>query len=121
MIKASIAKTIFDYFFLNTDCKMSLVDREYLKKSISNYKSKTKFTDTSIKVREIENAIIIFNEYIVVNLNVLDTIGEKSAIAKIIRSFYIVNNSVAKTLIDINIIDSKRIKISAIKFTIESC
>ena len=120
MIKTCIIKTVFNFFCLNTKCEMSMIDKEYLCKLISNYKLTVK-TSSSIKVRDIEKTIITFNERIELNLEIFDLFNERATIARIKRMFHIVENFTTKILIEMNIIESERIKIDCEKVHIESC
>ena len=120
MIKTNIIKAVFDFFCLNTECEISMIDRIYLSKLISDYKSKIK-TFTSIRIRSIEKTIVTFNEHIQLNLDILGFFNEKAAIAKIKELFHIVENLTAKILIEMNIIESKQMKIDFEKVHIRSC
>ena len=120
MIKTSIIKAVFDFFCLNTECEISMIDRIYLNKLISDYKSKIK-TFTPIRIRNIEKTIMTFNEHIQLDLDILGFFNEKAAIARIKELFHIVENLTAKILIEMNIIESKQMSIDFEKVHIKSC
>ena len=120
MIKICIIKTVFDFFCLNTKCEMSMIDKAYLCKLIFNYKLTVK-TSSSVKVRNIEKTIITFNERIELNFEIFDFFNEKTIIIRIKRMFHIVENFTVKILIDINIIESERMKIDCEKVYIKNC
>ena len=112
---------IFDLFCLNTDSEMSIIDRAYFCKLISNYKSRIKTIDTSTKVRNIETSVVIFNESIKINMNIFDLLNEKSVTTRILEIFHIVKELSVKILIEMNIIDSERMIINSNKVIIENC
>ena len=87
IIKTTIAMIIFDLFCLNTDCKMSMIDKTYFCKLISNYKSKITTIDTSTKVRNIETFVVIFNESIKNKYEYIRSFKWKICYDKNIRDF----------------------------------
>lgn len=88
---------------------------------MSNYKSKIKTTDTSIKMRKIEKFVIVFSESIKINIDISEFLHEKSITAKISKTFHIMNDLSVKILIKMNIIESKRMIIDFKKLAIENC
>ena len=120
MIKISIINAIFDFFCLNTKCEMFMIDRLYLCKFVFEYKLRIK-KFASIKVRSIDKTIITFSERIELEFDIFEFFKEKSATAKIKNVFHIVDNLTIKILINMNIIESKRMKIDFQKVQIESC
>ena len=121
MIKAIIIMIIFDLFCLNTDCNMFMIDRSYFFKFILNYKSRIKFINTSIKIRSIETFVIVFSEFIKLNIKISDSLHEKAMTAEISKMFYIVKDLSTKTLIEMKIMNSKCMKIDFKKLIIKSC
>ena len=120
MIKICIIKSVFDFFCLNTKCEMFMIDKAYLCKLIFNYKLTVK-TSSSIKVRDIEKTIVTFNERIELNLEIFDLFNKRATIARIKEMFHIVENFTVKILIEMNIIESKRMKIDCERIYIKSC
>ena len=120
MIKASIIKTILDYFCLDTKCEMSMIDREYLKKIILDSTSRI-ITEAETKVRNIKINVIISNECIKLEVKISEFLLDRSALTKITEIFHIVDNLTTKILIEMNIIDLERMKLDAKQLIIESC
>ena len=120
MIKICIIKIVFNFFCLNTKYEMSIIDKAYLCKLIFNYKLTVK-TSSSVKIRNIEKTIVTFNERIELNFEIFDLFNEKTIIAQIKRMFHIVENFTAKIFIDMNIIESKRMKIDCERIHIKNC
>ena len=121
MIKIIITLTIFDFFCLNTNCDMFIIDRNYFCKTISKYKFNIRITDSSIKIRNIELFVVVFSEFIILNMNISRFLNEKLITERIIDIFYIVKKLSIKILIEMNIIKFKRIKIDFRNFMIENC
>ena len=119
MIKASLIKTVFDYFCLDTKCKMSMIDRECLKKIIFDSTFRIS-TEAEIKVRDIEINVIISNECIKLELKISEFLLDRSVLTKITEIFHIIDNLIAKILIEMNIIDFERMKFDAKQLIIES-
>ena len=120
MIKASIIKTILDYFCLDTKCEMSIIDREYLKKIIFDSIFRI-ITETKTKVRSIEINVIISNECIKLEMKISKFLFNRSVLTKITEVFHIVDNLTVKILIEMNIIDLERMKLDAKQLIIENC
>ena len=113
-------KFTLDELCLNIDCETFMTNRAYIVKMISDYKNKIR-TTTSLKIKEIDNAIVSFTEYIIVNFSFSGNMNEKPAIAKISRNVRIVNDLSIKILIDMNIIESKSMIINVNTLIIDSC
>ena len=121
MIKIIIALNILDFFCLNTNCDMFMIDRNYLCKMISKYKSKIRITDSSTKVRNIEASVIVFSEFIILNMNISKFLHERLITERITENFHIVEDLSVKILIEMNIIGLERMKIDFRNLMIESC
>ena len=121
LIKIIIALNIFDFFCLNTNCDMFMIDRNYFCKMISKYKFKIRITDSSTKVRNIEASVIVFSEFIILNMNISKFLHERLITERITRVFHIVKNLSVKILIEMNIIKFERMKIDFRNVVIESC
>ena len=120
-IKVSIdIKTTINEFCINTDCDTFMTDRFFVFSMISEYVSKIK-NITSLKVKDIENAIVSSTKTIVMNFSFFEIINEKVIIAKFFRKMRIVNNLSTKILIEINIIDSENMTINVNTLIIDSC
>ena len=113
-------KFILDELCLNIDCETSMTNRAYIVKIISDYKNRIR-TTTSLKVKGIDNAIVSFTEYIIVDFNFSENMNEKFAIARISKNIRIVNDLSIKIFIDINIIESKSMSINVNTFIIDNC
>ena len=123
MIRASIqtSMTILNSFCIDTDCGMFIIDRKYLKDVLSNFESKIKSSSTPMKVREIDDSTVISSDYITIDFSIPETLKDKPAIVRFFRKLHIVDSLSTKVLIDMNIIDSERMTISASKLRIDSC
>lgn len=121
MIKIIIIKVIFDYLCLNIDYDIFIIDKKYFYKIISNCKLKIEIVKTSIKIRNIETSMVNLNESIKLSMNIFDFRNDKSVVTRISKIFHIVNNLSIKILIEMNIIDSKQMKIDFKTLIIESC
>lgn len=64
-------------------------------------------TFASIKVRNIEKAVIIFTDNIELKFDIFELINEKTTIIKIKNLFYIDDSFIVKIFIEMNIIDLK--------------
>ena len=100
---------------------MFMIDRSYFFKLISNYKSKIKIIETSIKIRDIKTFVIVFSEYIKLNIKILNLLDEKAITARILEIFHIMKDLSIKGFIEMNILESKCIKIDFKRMIIESC
>ena len=97
-----------------------MTNRFYIVKTISNFKFKVQ-TITSFKIKDIDNAIVFFRKYIILNFSFSEIINEYFAIVKMFKNVRIVDNLSAKTFINMNIIESKRMIINVNIFIIECC
>ena len=96
--------------YLNINCDITLVDRQFLSKQSSITVVKTKFT--SIFVIDIDDNKHEISEYVVVTIHVFDfNKQDKFVIIKIIREVYVVDELKVKMFIDTNVIESKQINI----------
>ena len=123
MIRASIqiSMIISISFCIDTDCDMFMIDRKYLKNVLFNFESKIKSFSTSMKVRKIDDFTVISFNYITIDFSISETLKNKPAIVKFFKKLQIVDSLSTKVLIDMNIIDSERMTISASKLKIDSC
>lgn len=99
---------------------MFMIDKCYFSKLIFEYKLRIK-KSALIKVRNIDKSIITFSERIELKIDIFELCKKKTAIAKIKEMFHIIENLTIKIFIDMNIIESKRMKIDAQKVQIENC
>ena len=122
MIKTSIQifMTVLNFFCIDTGCEMFMMNRKYLKNNVPDFEKRIKHSD-SVKIREIDDSIVISFDYINVNFSISETLSDKPVVTKFFRDLHIVNNLSAKILIDMNIIGSEKITISATKLRIDSC
>ena len=122
MIRTSIQifMTILNFFCIDTSCEMFMMNRTYLKNNVSDFEKWIKHSD-SVKIRKINDSIVIFFNYIIVNFSISETLNDKSVVTRFFRNLHIVNNLSAKILIEINIINSERMTINATKLKIDSC
>ena len=120
-MKVSIdIKTTINEFCIDTDCDTFMTDRFFVSSMISEYASKIKNT-TSLKVKDIEDAIVSSTETIVLNFSFFEIINEKVTIAKLSRKMRIVNNLSTKILIEMNIINFENMTINVNTLIIDSC
>lgn len=121
MIKVIITLTFFDFFCLDIECKLSMINRSYFFKLMSNYKSKIKTTNTSIEIWKIEKLVIVFNESIKKNIDISEFLNEKSITTRKLETFYIMNDLSVLDRNKYKKIETKRMIIDFKKLTIESC
>lgn len=65
--------------------------------------------------------MIKFSEHIELTFDIFDFFNEKTIMTRIKKIFYIVQNFIAKTFIEMNIIESKQMKIDLEKIHIKNC
>ena len=99
-----LLRILYDLYF-NTRYIISFIDRVFLLKIYSN--AKIKRISILIIVKNIENRKYNISEYIKLKIYLLD----KNEIVVIERKLHIVDNLIAKALIDINVIKLERIVI----------
>ena len=66
----------------------------------------------SITVQSIESTRYLINEYVILNFYISDLINDQIEIIEIITKIHLVHNLKAKFLIDINILNLKKMNIS---------
>ena len=86
-----------------------LIDRVFIIQEMSNYRNKVKYSEVFIKIRDINNVILIINEYMLLEFKIFDNVNDKSIIAIFTKRVYLVNNLKVKILIDNNILNIKKI------------
>ena len=74
-----------------------------------------------VKIRRMNVLIVTSFNYINVNFNISKILNDKYVVTRFFKNLHIVNNLSAKILIDMNIIDSEKMTISAIKLRIDLC
>lgn len=87
---------------------------------LSDYADKIKVT-TSLRIKDIKNAMIFFTEIIILNFNFSKIINEELTIVKLFKEVRIVNNLSVEVLIEINIINSVKMTINVNILIIDSC
>ena len=97
-------RILYNLYF-NIRYIINFIDRAFLREIFSN--AKIKRISILIIVKDIENRKYNINKYIKLKIYFLD----KNDIVIIERELYIVDNLIAKALIDINVIKLKRIVI----------
>ena len=97
-----------------------MTNRTNILTMLFDYVDKIKIT-ALLRVKNIENAIIIFTKTIVLNFNISKIINEKFTIVKLLKKIRIVNNVSIKVFIEINIIDFEKMTINANTLIIDSC
>ena len=70
-----------------------------------------KRTFQSIRIRKIDEFLILFFEYVILKLTFRDIFNEKSVIDKFRRQIHIINDLKVNMFIDLNILSSKRMLI----------
>ena len=107
--------------YLDIDCIMSIVDRKFLLKQLSNCKIHT--VSFSITVRGIETTQHSFSNYIILKLWISDQGFDDSFMTFITRKIHIVDGLRVNMLIDMNIQVSKEMVIDLFrrKLTVDSC
>lgn len=98
-----------------------MINRKYLKNILSDFEAKIRFFSNFVKVREIDDLIIVSTNYITVNFNISKTLKDKSTIVKFFRKLHNVDNLSTKILIDVNIIESRKMTKSAFKLKSNFC
>ncbi len=103
---------------LNTGCIMSLINRSFLKKQISNIL--IKWISLFIVIQELRTKTHYYDEYTVLIIYLPDN---NDQLAIIIKEMHIVNNLNIKMLIDINILilENIFIMLSSRKAIVSSC
>lgn len=92
---------------LDSKCIISIIDRIFLANKILRHV--IKYISQSIRVRNIDDVIISFFEYIYLEFVFNNTLKKLSIVDKMRRQIHIVNNLKINIFIDSNILDFKRI------------
>ncbi len=103
---------------LNTGCIMSLINRSFLKKQISDIL--IKWTSSLIVIQELRTETHCCDKYIILIIYLPDN---NDQLAVIIKEMHIINNLKVKMLVDINILILENISImlSSRKAIVSSC
>ena len=108
-------------FILNLNCIMSIINRRFFLIEIFNYIVKR--ISMSVKIRGINNVMMLSSEYIFLKFIIDDTLNEKSIVDKLRRQVHIINDLKTNMFIEFNILDSKRIMLNYVikQLTIDNC
>lgn len=112
-----------DEICLDTECIMTLEDRNYLKLHLLDYQSLVKLIRSFISIRDIDDVIHEFTKYFIITLYIERTLNNKSVLVSITREIHLMNNLKMNMLINIDILVSKRmiLNMSHKILFIESC
>ena len=98
-------------FIFDSNCIMSAVDRKFLFIRILNMIILIKRTPQSIKIREIDEFLILFFEYVILKFILRNILDEKLVIDKLRRQIHIIDDLKTNMLIDSNILSSEKMLI----------
>ena len=93
-------------------------NKSFLIKKMSNYQRLIKQRTKSIRVCDINNAILNNKKYLSIEFKVLNKLNDKFAIVTFIKNVNIINNLKIKMYLSNDIIDSKNIIFNVDKNTI---
>ena len=113
----------FYKFCIDIDCKVSLINRQFLIETILNYEQFVKQKNT-IKIRDIDDFTFINNFLLLFIFRALNTLtNEKLIIVNFICYAYIINDLKIKMFVNNNILNSKKmfVDLKNQKIIIENC
>ena len=114
----------FTNMCVDIECEASLINRKFFMQKILDYRTHVRLNSKSLKIRDIDDAIVITIDYIFFIFRIFEVaIDDKNAIAIFTKRIYIVKKLKTKIFMSNDILESKQINIDVNKqvVTIESC
>ena len=101
---------------VNIECETSLINRNFLTQKVVDYATHVRQCAKSLKIRDIDDVVVIITIYISLIFRVLDvTADDKNVIAIFIKKIYIVKELKTKIFLSNDILDSNQININVEK------
>ena len=121
IINKSINFIVEKNFTSNSNYIMSIIDRRFLSIKTSDYI--IKHISMSVKIRDINDVMMLSSEYIFIKFIIHGTLNKKLIIDKLRRQMHIINDLKVNMLIKFNIFDSEKIMLNYVieQLTINSC
>ena len=98
---------------LNTECSVILINREFIRKQLSNLQIRK--LASLMLIREVRNKIIKTDEYYVFKIYINEHVNDLTSTTILIIEAYLVNDLKANMLIKTNIITSQSLCINLSK------
>ena len=108
-------------FISNLNCIMSIIDRRFF--LIKTFDYIVKRISMLMKIRKINDVIILSSKYSFLKFIIDDTLNEKSVVDKLRRQVHIINDLKINMLIEFDIFDSEKMILNYVieQLTINSC